>query len=61
MELLSHDTGPHGGIRARFCLNFSIAAQGPLLLGFDSHMGGGLFVAANDDMYAPINSSIYWK
>ena len=53
MELLSHDTGPRGGIRARFRITFSIAVQGPLLFGRDSHMGGGLFTAANDDIHAP--------
>ena len=53
VELLSHHTGPRGGIRARFCLSFSIAVQGPLLLGRDSHMGGGLFAAADDDRHAP--------
>ena len=47
VELLSRDTGPRGGIRARFCLTFSITVQGPLLLGRDSHMGGGLFAAAD--------------
>ena len=53
VELLSHHTGPRGGIRARFCLTFSIAVQGPLLLGRDSHMGGGLFAAADEDIHAP--------
>ena len=53
VELLSHDTGPRGGIRARFRLTFSIAVQGPLLLGRDSHMGGGLFAAKDDDSHAP--------
>ena len=53
VELLSHHTGPRGGIRARFCLAFSIAVQGPLLLGRDSHMGGGLFAATDDDRHAP--------
>ena len=53
VELLSHHTGPRGGIRARFCLTFSIAVQGPLLLGRDSHMGGGLFIAIGDDIHAP--------
>ena len=52
-ELLSHHTGSRGGIRARFCLTFAIAVQGPLLLGRDSHMGGGLFAAADDDIHAP--------
>ena len=53
VELLSHDTGPRGGVRARFRLAFSIAVRGPLLLGRDSHMGGGLFAAADDDRHAP--------
>ena len=53
VELLSHDTGSRGDIRARFCLTFSIAVQGPLLLGRDSHIGGGLFAAADDDTHAP--------
>ena len=52
VELLSHDTGPRGGLRARFCLTFSIAVQGPLLLGRDSHMGGGLFAATGEDRHA---------
>ena len=53
VELLSHHTGPRGGIRARFCLTFSIAVQGPLLLGRDSHMGGGLFAATDEDQHTP--------
>ena len=53
VELLSHHTGPRGGIRARFCLTFSIAVEGPLLLGRDSHMGGGLFAATDEDRHAP--------
>lgn len=53
VELLSHHTGPRGGIRARFRLTFSIAVQGPLLLGRDSHMGGGLFIAIGEDKHAP--------
>ena len=53
VELLSHDTGPRGGIRARFRLTFSIAVQGPFLLGRDSHMGGGLFAATDEDIHAP--------
>ena len=52
VELLSHDTGPRGGLPARFCLTFSIAVQGPLLLGRDSHMGGGLFAATGEDKHA---------
>ena len=53
VELLSHHAGPRGGIRARFCLTFSIAVQGPLLLGRDSHMGGGLFAATDEDQHTP--------
>ena len=53
VELLSHHTGSRGGIRARFCLIFSIAVKGPLLLGRDSHMGGGLFTATAEDKHAP--------
>ena len=53
VELLSHHTGPRGGVRARFCLSFSVAVQGPLLLGRDSHMGGGLFIATDADRHAP--------
>ena len=53
VKLLSHHTGSRGGIRACFCLTFSIAVQGPLLFGRDSHMGGGLFAATDDDIHAP--------
>lgn len=34
-----------GGLRAHARLRFAIAIRGPLLLGRDSHRGGGLFVA----------------
>jgi CRISPR-associated protein Csb2 len=34
-----------GGLRARARLRFATAVRGPLLLGRDSHRGGGLFVA----------------
>jgi CRISPR-associated protein Csb2 len=32
-----------GGLRARVRLRFATAIQGPLLLGRDSHQGGGVF------------------
>jgi CRISPR-associated protein Csb2 len=47
VEVLELETGPRGGatkVRAR--LEFAVGVRGPLLLGRDSHMGGGLFVAA---------------
>jgi CRISPR-associated protein Csb2 len=46
-ELLELTTGPNGGgvsVRAR--LRFATAVEGPIMLGRDSHMGGGLFEVA---------------
>jgi CRISPR-associated protein Csb2 len=37
--------GPNGGIAARLCLHFAVAVEGPVMLGRDSHKGGGLFAA----------------
>jgi CRISPR-associated protein Csb2 len=34
-----------GGLKARARLRFATAVHGPLLLGRDSHRGGGLFAA----------------
>ncbi|PKD41021.1 type I-U CRISPR-associated protein Cas5/Cas6 [Methylomonas sp. Kb3] len=45
VEILSMRQGPKGGIKARLCLSFAVAVNGPLLLGKDSHEGGGLFGA----------------
>jgi CRISPR-associated protein Csb2 len=45
-ELLELTTGPNGGgvsVRAR--LRFATAVEGPIMLGRDSHVGGGLFAA----------------
>ncbi|MGE3875635.1 MAG: type I-U CRISPR-associated protein Csb2 [Parvibaculaceae bacterium] len=45
IKLLSHSTLPNGGgLVARAELYFAAAVHGPLLLGRDSHQGGGLFV-----------------
>ena len=47
-ELLELNTGPNGGnLAARLRLRFAVAVEGPIMLGRDSHMGGGLFAAVN--------------
>jgi len=43
-ELLSLAAGPREGVSARLRLRFATAVRGPLLLGRDSHHGGGLFL-----------------
>ena len=44
VEIQEISTGPNGGnLNARARLVFSVAVDGPLLLGRDSHAGGGLF------------------
>jgi CRISPR-associated protein Csb2 len=45
VEIIELDAGPHGGLRATVRLEFAVAVAGPLLLGRDSHAGGGLFCA----------------
>jgi CRISPR-associated protein Csb2 len=46
IELLGLTTGPSGGgIAAHVRLRFSVVVRGPILLGRDSHFGGGLFWA----------------
>jgi len=46
VKLLSFSALPNGaGLTARAELHFATAIRGPLLLGNDSHRGGGLFVA----------------
>jgi CRISPR-associated protein Csb2 len=46
IELLGLTAGPNGGdIAADVRLRFSVVVQGPILLGRDSHFGGGLFWA----------------
>jgi CRISPR-associated protein Csb2 len=43
VEVLTLTAGPRGGISARLRLTFSIAVEGPILLGRDAHEGGGVF------------------
>lgn len=45
IELLDLSVGPRDGIIARLRLRFAVAIGGPVLLGRDSHQGGGLFEA----------------
>ncbi len=46
VEMLDLKTGPKsGGVAARLCLRFVTAVDGPVMLGRDSHRGGGLFGA----------------
>ena len=48
VDLLELNAGPNGGnLAARLRLRFAVAVEGPLLLGRDSHIGGGLFAAVN--------------
>ncbi len=48
-ELLELDAGPNGGnLAARVRLRFVVAVEGPLMLGRDSHSGGGLCSAVNE-------------
>ena len=47
VHLSDANVGPRGGRpTAKLTLRFAVAVRGPLLLGRDSHMGGGLFHAA---------------
>lgn len=43
VEVVSYDTGPRGGVKARLRLTFFISVEGPILLGWDAHEGGGVF------------------
>jgi CRISPR-associated protein Csb2 len=45
IELLDLSVGPNEGLGARLRLRFAVAVSGPILLGRDSHQGGGLFEA----------------
>ena len=48
VEVLELHVGPKGGnLAARMSLRFTVAVKGPILLGRNSHKGGGLFVAVN--------------
>jgi CRISPR-associated protein Csb2 len=45
VEILESAAGPNGGgLEARLRLRFAVAVDGPILLGRDSHAGGGLFM-----------------
>ncbi|MCY4385488.1 MAG: type I-U CRISPR-associated protein Csb2 [Desulfurellaceae bacterium] len=44
-ELLELNIGPNCGLAARVRLRFAVAVEGPVMLGRDSHKGGGLFGA----------------
>jgi CRISPR-associated protein Csb2 len=46
--------GPRGGLAAEVRLRFATAVDGPLLLGRDAHVGGGLFLAAPDSGRADV-------
>lgn len=51
VELLELNAGPKGGnLSARLLLHFAIAIEGPIMLGRDSHKGGGLFAVADDKL-----------
>ena len=45
IDLLDLSVGPREGVTARLGLRFAAAVPGPILLGRDSHRGGGLFIA----------------
>lgn len=49
VKLMELDAGPNsGGLAARVHLRFAVAVEGPIMLGRDSHMGGGLFAAVEE-------------
>jgi CRISPR-associated protein Csb2 len=51
-DVLDLTAGPKGGnLAARIRLRFAVAVNGPLLLGRDSHTGGGLFAVADEGMH----------
>jgi hypothetical protein len=47
VELLGYTTDLDGCAAAHLRLHFASAVTGPLLLGRDSHRGGGLFLVRN--------------
>ena len=44
-ELLDHSSDGDGHINGRLRLSFAVGVLGPIILGRDSHIGGGLFLA----------------
>ncbi|WP_136661653.1 type I-U CRISPR-associated protein Csb2 [Nitratireductor sp. XY-223] len=54
VEVVEFSVGPNGGNpSALLRLRFAVAIKGPVMLGRDSHMGGGLFIA----LYSPDDAS----
>ena len=54
VELLELNAGPNGGgLAARVRLRFAVAIEGPIMLGRDSHKGGGLFATSDSLCQAP--------
>jgi CRISPR-associated protein Csb2 len=45
VEIVELNDGLRGGVHVKAQLTFSVAVEGPLMLGRDSHAGGGLFTA----------------
>ena len=49
VELLELKAGPNGGgLAARVHLRFAVAVEGPIMIGRDSHKGGGLFATVDE-------------
>lgn len=49
VEILELSAGPNSGnLSAHLRLHFAVAVEGPLMLGRNSHSGGGLFFATDD-------------
>lgn len=46
VKLVELNVGPNGGVDARVHLRFALAVEGPIMLGRDSHRGGGLFATS---------------
>jgi len=52
-ELLEFNAGANGGsLAVRLRLRFAVAVEGPIMLGRDSHVGGGLFAAVDERSHA---------
>ena len=49
VEVLDYINEPDGRIAAHLLLHFAVGVAGPLVLGRDSHQGGGLFLAKADE------------
>ena len=52
VELLELNVGPNGGgLAARVRLRFTVAVEGPIMIGRDSHRGGGLFAVTEKGIW----------